>query len=54
MLGGEMENNKVIQTKEDALQLLNVALEHEWAVSFEYTIHAYSMQKGKFLYQDHK
>jgi len=47
-----MEQNKVIQTKEDALQLLNVALEHEWAVSFEYTIHAYSMPKGKFLYQD--
>jgi bacterioferritin (cytochrome b1) len=47
-----MEQNKVIQTKEDAIELLNVALEHEWAVSFEYTIHAYSMPKGKFLYQD--
>jgi len=47
-----MEQNKVIQTKEDAIQLLNVALEHEWAVSFEYTFHAYSMPKGKFLYQD--
>ncbi len=44
--------SKPIQTKEDAIQLLNVALEHEWAVSFEYTIHAYSMPKGKFLYQD--
>jgi bacterioferritin (cytochrome b1) len=41
-----------IQTKEDALKLLNIALEHEWAVSFEYTIHAYSMPKGQFLYQD--
>ena len=47
-----MEQTKVIQTKEDAIQLLNIALEHEWAVSFEYTIHAYSMPKGKFLYQD--
>lgn len=47
-----MENTKVIATDEDAIQLLNVALEHEWAVSFEYTIHAYSMPKGKFLYQD--
>jgi bacterioferritin (cytochrome b1) len=44
--------SKPIQTKEDAIQFLNVALEHEWAVSFEYTIHAYSMPKGKFLYQD--
>ncbi len=52
MLGGAMEQSKVIQSKEDALHLLNVALEHEWAVSFEYTIHAYSMPKGKFLYQD--
>jgi bacterioferritin (cytochrome b1) len=47
-----MENTSVIQTKEDALKLLNIALEHEWAVSFEYTIHAYSMPKGQFLYQD--
>jgi bacterioferritin (cytochrome b1) len=47
-----MEPNKPIQTKEDALQLLNVALEHEWAVSFEYTIHAYSMPKEKFFYKD--
>jgi bacterioferritin (cytochrome b1) len=47
-----MENTKVIATNEDAIQLLNVALEHEWAVSFEYTIHAYSMPKGKHLYQD--
>ncbi|MGB3861096.1 MAG: hypothetical protein WA915_03365, partial [Candidatus Aminicenantaceae bacterium] len=47
-----MEQSKIIQSKEDAIHLLNVALEHEWAVSFEYTIHAYSMPKGKFLYQD--
>ena len=47
-----MEQSKPIQTKEDAIHLLNIALEHEWAVSFEYTIHAYSMPKGKFLYQD--
>ncbi len=47
-----MEKHKIIQTEEEAIHLLNIALEHEWAVSFEYTIHAYSMPKGKFLYQD--
>lgn len=47
-----MEKMKSVKTKEDALRLLNVALEHEWAVSFEYTIHAYSMRKGKFFYED--
>jgi bacterioferritin (cytochrome b1) len=47
-----LEKIKSIQTKEDAIKLLNVALEHEWAVSFEYTIHAYSMPKGTFFYQD--
>ncbi|MFQ6109220.1 MAG: hypothetical protein ACE5L7_06680 [Candidatus Aminicenantales bacterium] len=47
-----MEKIKHIETMEDALRLLNVALEHEWAVSFEYTIHAYSMPKGKFFYDD--
>ena len=41
-----------IQEKEDALRLLNMALEHEWAVSFEYIIHAYSMPKGKLFYPD--
>lgn len=47
-----MDKTKKIQTKEDVIQLMNMALEHEWAVSFEYTIHAYSMPKGKFFYQD--
>ncbi len=47
-----MEKIKPIETKEDALKLLNIALEHEWAVSFEYTIHAYSMPKGQFWYED--
>lgn len=47
-----MEKIKHIETKEDVLKLLNMALEHEWAVSFEYTIHAYSMPKAKFFYQD--
>lgn len=47
-----MDSDKQIQTKEDAIKLLNVALEHEWAVSFEYTIHAYSMPKKQFFYQD--
>jgi bacterioferritin (cytochrome b1) len=47
-----MENLKSVKTKEDALRLLNIALEHEWAVSFEYAIHAYSMPKGKYFYED--
>jgi len=34
------------------IRLLSAALHHEWAVSFEYVIHAYSMPKGKFLYED--
>lgn len=47
-----METLKNIQSKEDAIKLLNIALEHEWAVSFEYLFHAYSFPKGKFFYQD--
>ena len=47
-----MEKIRQIKTEEDVLHLLQVALEHEWAVSFEYTIHAYSMPKGKFFYED--
>jgi len=43
---------KQIKTQEDAIKLLNIALEHEWAVTIEYTIHAYSMPKGKFFYED--
>ncbi len=41
-----------IETEGDAVRLLNIALEHEWAVSFEYTIHAYSMPKATFFYED--
>ena len=47
-----MEQVRQVRTREDAIRLLQVALEHEWAVSFEYTIHAYSMPKGKFFYED--
>jgi len=47
-----MEKSGPIQTQLEAIQLLNVALEHEWAVSFEYTVHAYSMPKATFFYQD--
>ncbi|UCE39766.1 MAG: ferritin-like domain-containing protein [Candidatus Aminicenantes bacterium] len=47
-----MENIKTIKSKEDAIKLLNVALEHEWAVSFEYLFHAYSFPKGKLYYPD--
>ncbi len=50
--GRTMDKIKSIHTKEDAIQLMNIALEHEWAVSFEYILHAYSMPKGKFFYQD--
>jgi len=47
-----MEKVRRIDTEQDAVHLLQIALEHEWAVSFEYTIHAYSMPKGKFFYED--
>lgn len=47
-----MEKSGVIETRADAIHLLNIALEHEWAVSFEYTIHAYSMPKEKLFYED--
>lgn len=47
-----MKKTQKIGTKEDAIKLLNIALAHEWAVSFEYVIHAYSMPKGKFFYED--
>jgi bacterioferritin (cytochrome b1) len=42
----------IIGTTADTIKLLNIALEHEWAVSFEYLLHAYSMPKGKFFYED--
>ncbi len=41
-----------VKTEEDAVALLTSALEHEWAVSFEYVIHAYSMPKAAFFYRD--
>ena len=47
-----MEKIKRIDTHEDLLKYLTVALEHEWAVSIEYLYHAYSMPKGKFFYDD--
>lgn len=47
-----MEQIKKIKTNDDALKLMNIALEHEWAVSFEYVIHAYSMPKGEYFYMD--
>lgn len=47
-----METIKHIRSEEDAVKLMNIALEHEWAVSFEYLFHAYSFPKGKFYYQD--
>ncbi|MGB9893089.1 MAG: ferritin-like domain-containing protein [Candidatus Saccharicenans sp.] len=47
-----MQKIKLVNSKEDLIKYLNIALEHEWAVSFEYVIHAYSMPKGKYFYQD--
>jgi len=47
-----MKKIKAVKSQEDVIKLLNVALEHEWAVSFEYTIHAYSWPKGKYFYED--
>jgi bacterioferritin (cytochrome b1) len=47
-----MEKIKSVKTRDDVLKLLTTALTHEWAVSFEYVIHAYSIPKGKYLYQD--
>jgi bacterioferritin (cytochrome b1) len=41
-----------VVSTDDALRFMTVALEHEWAVSFEYLIHAYSMPKGRFFYED--
>lgn len=50
--GGKMEKLGLIKTTDDAIKLLNIALEHEWAVSFEYIIHAYSMPKATYFYED--
>jgi len=47
-----VEKITVVKTEEDVIHLLTVALKHEWAVSFEYVIHAYSMPKGKYFYDD--
>ena len=47
-----MNKIRTVKTRDDVVRLLSAALEHEWAVSFEYVIHAYSMPKGKFLYED--
>jgi bacterioferritin (cytochrome b1) len=50
--GGPMDRIKSVKTRDDVVRLLSAALEHEWAVSFEYVVHAYSMPKGKILYDD--
>lgn len=47
-----MEKISQVKTRDDVLRFLNVALVHEWAVSFEYLFHAYSMAKGKYFYED--
>lgn len=47
-----MEKISFVKTRDDVLRYLNVALVHEWAVSFEYLFHAYSMPKAKYFYDD--
>jgi hypothetical protein len=47
-----MDKINNVRTRDDVVRLLSSALKHEWAVSFEYVVHAYSMPKGKFLYDD--
>jgi bacterioferritin (cytochrome b1) len=47
-----MDKVRRVKDREDVVRLLAAALRHEWAVSFEYVVHAYSMPKGKFLYDD--
>lgn len=47
-----MKKVKTVKTRDDVLKLLTVALRHEWAVSFEYVIHAYSIPKGRYFYED--
>jgi bacterioferritin (cytochrome b1) len=47
-----MDKVKSVRNRDDVVRLLSVALHHEWAVSFEYVVHAYSMPKGKFFYDD--
>jgi bacterioferritin (cytochrome b1) len=47
-----MDKIRTVKDHADVVRLLSAALAHEWAVSFEYVVHAYSMPKGKFLYDD--
>jgi bacterioferritin (cytochrome b1) len=47
-----MEKLFLVNNEETLIKYLNLALEHEWAVSFEYVIHAYSMPKAKYFYFD--
>ncbi len=47
-----MDRIKSVRNRDDVIHLLAAALQHEWAVSFEYVVHAYSMPKGKFFYND--
>jgi hypothetical protein len=47
-----MDKIRSVRNRDDLIRLLSAALHHEWAVSFEYVIHAYSMPKGKFFYED--
>jgi bacterioferritin (cytochrome b1) len=47
-----MEKIQSVRNRDDVVRLLSAALRHEWAVSFEYVMHAYAMPKGRLLYED--
>ncbi len=47
-----MEKINKVFNEPEVIKLLTIALEHEWAVSLEYLIHAYSMPKARFFYLD--
>jgi len=47
-----MKKIRDINTIQNLIELLTISLEHEWAVSFEYLFHAYSMPKAKYFYRD--
>ena len=47
-----MEPLAQVDNEQQVLELLTGSLKHEWAVSLEYIIHAYSLPKGKYFYSD--
>ncbi len=47
-----MHTRRPLRTDDDVRALLAAALKHEWAVSVEYVVHAYSIPKGRYFYDD--